>query len=254
MQTHIIPCGFLNVSANEMIKPFSTERISKYYNIDSNGLLRLSMNALLVIQGDQVVLMDPGCAEFLPSRLRKEYGLTISEPIEKLLQKVGYEANQITDVIFTHLHFDHGSGAFCRIPGQIVKRFPNANYHVLKEHYNYALRPDSKERNSFFTSLFKFIDGICWLEDWDQDWLDFRIFNGHTSGMVVPVIRSENGDICYVTDLAPMEIFLENGSYSGYDMNPQLAIEEKQEFFGSLKDNTQIIFFHDPLKDRVFYL
>ena len=70
----------------------------------------------------------------------------------------------------------------------------------------------------------------------------------------MPVIRSEYGDICYVTDLAPMEIFLENGSYSGYDMNPQLAIEEKQEFFGSLKDNTQIIFFHDPLKDKMFYL
>lgn len=236
-----------------MIQPSTTDRLREHYDIDTKGYMKLSMNALLVSLVDRVVLIDPGCADFLPARLASEYGLEIMETIEEQLDKVGYNVNDLTDVIFTHLHFDHGSGAFLRVPGKIVKRFPQAKYHVLKEHFEYAVNATQKESNTFFTSFLKYLDRIYWLEDWKEDWITFRIFNGHTRGMVIPVIKTSGGDTCYVTDLIPLELFLESGVYSGYDFDPELAKRDKLEFLEELNHSTRLILFHDPLKESMFY-
>lgn len=253
MQTHILHCGFLKVRAEEMIKPLSADQIRDKYHIDSEGYMKLSMNALVVEERNRIVLMDPGCADFLPSRLVKEYGLVVSNSIEEQLTTLGYEPNQVTDVFFTHLHFDHGSGAFIRVPGKIVKRFPQARYHVLKAHFEYAYRPNSKESNSFFTSFFRYIDTVYWLEDWEFDWITFRIFQGHTRNMVVPVIKTSGMDTCYVTDLIPMESFMKPEVNSGYDLEPELANQEKLDFLNELSRPTRLVLFHDPLIDSVFY-
>jgi len=159
MEMHILHLGILKAKAEEMIRPLKVEEISKLYNVDSEGNISLALNALLLIEGERVVLIDPGCAEFLPARIMKEYGLEVTESIESILKNKGVDAGQVTDVIFTHLHFDHGSGAFMRQPGKIVKRFPNARYHVLKEHFNYATRPFPSESNSFFTLFLNILTG-----------------------------------------------------------------------------------------------
>ena len=253
METHIIPCGLLKVKAEEMIKPWTREQIGTMYPVDREGYMRLNMNALLVIEEDRRVLIDPGTADFLPARLREEYGFEMPVPLEETLLKAGMGSEDITDVLFTHLHFDHGSGAFKRIPGNIVKRFPKARYHVLKEHYQYALRPDRVEASSFSTVFFKRLEKIHWIEDWEYDWMKFRVFNGHTRGMVVPEIDTEKGKIFFVTDLIPMEAFLEPEVYCGYDLDPELQVREKQEFLAQIEPGSRLFLFHDTLKESVFY-
>ena len=199
------------------------------------------------------VLIDPGCADFLPSRLMQEYGLEIPVSMEEELATAGVLPEAVSDVVFTHLHFDHGSGAFKRVPGNIQKRFPNARYHVLKEHYDYATSPHSMETDSFFIGFFKYLDQIHWLEDWAYEWMDFRIVNGHTKGMVVPVIHSDEGDIYFTSDLIPMHIFFDAEVYSGYDLDPDLAKREKQEFLQEIDKSSRIYLFHDPLIDSIIY-
>lgn len=253
MQIHIIPIGNLKVRATEMIKPLSQKKISDKYPIDTEGSIMLAMNALLVIEEEQVVLMDPGCADFLPPRLLKEYGFHIDIPLEEELSKVGIMPHQVTDVIFTHLHFDHGSGAFKRQPGKIVKRFRQARYHVLKAHYEYATHPDSKEAGSFFTSLLKYVDQVHWLEEWDSDWLTFQIFEGHTRHMTLPIIKSNDERIYFLADLIPMEIFMDLNVFSGYDRDPRLAVQEKREFLAGLNGSAKLVFFHDPLTESLIY-
>ncbi len=206
MKVSIIPCGTLKVKAEEMHSNLPVERISSYYKIGTDGYMRIALNALLVDTGSQVALFDPGCADFLPARFVASYGLEIPVPIEQTLEKSGYTTDQVTDVIFTHLHFDHGSGAFMRKPGQICKKFPDADYHVLKAHYEYARKPDTQESNSFVTAFFKYLDKVHWLEEWTHDWMQLRIFNGHTRYMVVPRIELPEGPLWYLTDLIPMEV------------------------------------------------
>ncbi|MCK5137227.1 MAG: MBL fold metallo-hydrolase [Bacteroidales bacterium] len=253
IRVQILHCGFLKVSAEEMFNHFPSDKISACYNLDKEGYLKIAMNALLIAEGEQVVIIDPGCADFLPSRLEGAYGLEIPETLEEVLGNAGFNPQQVTDVVFTHLHFDHGSGAFSRVPGKIRKRFTEAKYHVLKEHFEYASRPDSKESNSFFTTFFRYVDKIHWLENWEHGWMEFQVYNGHTRGMVVPKILSSEMDTYFVTDLMPMELFMEPDVNSGYDLDPELAIGEKLDFLNAIEKPSELIFFHDPLKERKFY-
>lgn len=236
-----------------MIKPLKQDEISAQYAIDQKGYIKLPMRAIIVEENDRKVLIDPGVADFLPMKLRREYGLEIPVNLEEELSRIDISPDQISDVVFTHLHFDHASGAFKRVPGNIVKRFPNARYHLLEEHYQYALNPDPFEADSFCTGLFKYLDRIHWLEDWDLDWLSFQIFNGHTRGMVVPAIHTEDGPVYFVSDLLPMEIFLNSELWCGYDLEPKLQLMEKQIFFQNLAPLTRLLLFHDTLKESVYY-
>ena len=234
-----------------MIKPLNLDEIASKYAVDQEGYMKLPMHALLLEEANRKVLIDPGVADFLPMKLRREYGLEIPINLEQELSRIRVSAEQITDVVFTHLHFDHASGAFKRVPGNIVKRFPNARYHLLKEHYEYALHPDPFEADSFCTGLFKYLDQIHWLEDWDLEWMGFEVFNGHTRGMVVPVIHTKDGPAYFVTDLVPMEIFLKSELWCGYDLDPELQLLEKQRFLQKLAPKTRLILFHDTLKESI---
>jgi glyoxylase-like metal-dependent hydrolase (beta-lactamase superfamily II) len=171
--------------------------------------------------------------------------------VEEIMLGAGFKPEQVTDVIFTHLHFDHGSGAFKRVPGKIVKAFPKARYHVLKEHFRYASRPKRKERNSFFTTFFKSLERIWWLEDWKESWMDITIFSGHTENMVVPGIKAPGKDIWFLADLIPMEIFLEPDVSSGFDLDKDLVFTEKGGFLAGLKRPVELVLFHDPYKPKI---
>jgi glyoxylase-like metal-dependent hydrolase (beta-lactamase superfamily II) len=246
-------CGTLRVEAVEMIRPLPLEEIRRKYPVDTGGYIKLAMHGLLVENLDRVVVIDPGCADFLPRSISETYGLEIVVPLEENLSELGVAAEQVTDVIFTHLHFDHGSGAFKRVPGHIVKVFPNARYHVSKEHYEYALNPHKTEASSFFTKFFRYVDRICWLEDWNAEWISFISFYGHTHGMVMPVIFDGNTTVYYMSDLIPMGIFLDNGVYSGYDLNQELAVREKEDFLNGLSGSGRLIYFHDPLEKNHYH-
>ncbi len=259
MKIHVLSCGTLRVDACEMIRPLSEEAIGSFYPMDRDAKILLTMNSLLVCQGKHRVLFDPGTAGFLPSRLKREYGMKEGEPLEQQLEKLGVTADSITDVVFTHLHFDHGSGALSKVPGNIIKRFPAAKYHVGRSHFEYAKRPHRVEANSFFTSLLAGLGELHWLEDWEEDWVEFRYFDGHTRRMALPVIYSPEKTVYYLTDLAPMEVFLRPGVYSGYDLDPELAVSEKESLLNEVKNYhrnpgakpAQLIFFHDPVNPVV---
>ncbi len=253
MLINSVHCGYLKVQATEMIKPLELNQIASKYEVDKEANMKLPMHGILVEEADRKVLIDPGVADFLPMKLRLEYGLEIPVAIEEELKHIGVLPDQITDVVFTHLHFDHASGAFKRVPGNIVKRFPHARYHLLKEHYQYALDPDPFEADSFCTGLFKYLDQIHWLEDWDLDWMSFKVFNGHTRGMVVPEIHADEGLTYFMSDLVPMEIFLKPELWCGYDLEPGLLLREKERFLQNLTPLTRLILFHDTLKESVFY-
>jgi len=236
-----------------MINRISPAKIREHYEVDPEGYMRIAMNMMVVDTGERVVLFDPGTADFLPGRLKAEYGLEQTGSLEEILRAAGYEPEQVTDVIFTHLHFDHGSGAFRRVPGKIVKRFPEADYHVLKAHFDYASGRNKKESAYFITLFFRSVDRIRWLEEWNGEWMDYQVFQGHTREMVVPRILTGEGEVFYVSDLIPMEIFLDPDACSGYDRDPELARKEKVAFLEGRDRPCELALFHDPVRPVLDY-
>jgi hypothetical protein len=76
---------------------------------------------------------------------------------------------------------------------------------------------------------------------------------GHTRGMVVPVIHTDSEDLYYLSDLIPMTLFLEKKSYSEYDLDPETAVREKCDFLAGINKPSRFILFHDPLKSSINY-
>lgn len=246
MKIHLLNFGSLRVEPDIMILGIPMEKIVSRYPVDEYGLMKIAMNSLLVEHENRLVLIDPGCGDFLPKRILDEYGLEIPVPPEALLREAGYNEEDVTDVIFTHLHFDHGTAAFKRIPGNIIKRYGNARYWMSEIHYQYSLKPLEFEKNSFFSFVFRYIDNVNWLEQWDANWMSFQAFSGHTRNMMVPLIPGKNYDLLFVSDLMPMALLADPGSFSYYDIDKELQLEEKKSLPGSLDNPTLVILYHEP--------
>jgi len=245
MKIQSLHLGTIRVNAFEMIMGVPETLVRERYTVDANNQMRIGMNGLLVETGDRVVLFDPGCATFLSKSLAETYDLLMEQPLTTIVAEAGYRPEEITDVLFTHLHFDHGSGAFLRIPGGIVKAFPNARYVVSRKQLSAIEKLPASESSSFFHKLLRFTGGISYLEDWQAEGIRFFVSHGHTDHMVVPIIDAGDHDVVFATDLLPMKVFTEPGAYSCYDVAVPLLAAERKQLFSSLRPDPEIIWYHE---------
>jgi glyoxylase-like metal-dependent hydrolase (beta-lactamase superfamily II) len=241
----VLHLGTLRVNAFEMNMGVPEELIRAQYNVDSNNQIRIGMNGLIVETGDRVIFFDPGCATFLSKSLAETYDLVMDQPLAAIVAEAGYRPEAITDVVFTHLHFDHGSGAFLRIPGGIVKAFPNARYVVSRKQLEAIDKMPESERSSFFHKLLRFAGELSYLEAWQADGVRFFVSHGHTPHMVVPIIDAGDHEVVFATDLLPMKIFMEPGAYSYYDAAVELLDSERKQLFSMLGPDPEIIWYHE---------
>lgn len=249
MKYTIVNFGTLRVKAMEMIMGMAEEELREIYSIDEEGFMRIGMHGMVVETGDRVVLIDPGCGTFLSKSILEEYGLEMEHTVPEALDKAGFPPETITDVLFTHLHFDHGSGAFERRPGGIFKAFPEAEYVVSEQHLAYAMHPDAKEEGSFFHKLFRFVGEPTPMESWEADGFSFVESSGHTPHMQIPIMQSGDEVVVFISDLAPMKVFDGRPLYSYYDMDRELVKKEREAFMGSLPEGTKVVYYHEPGND-----
>lgn len=245
MKHTILELGTLRVKAMEMIMGVDEEVVREYYNVDSSGFMRIALNALLLEHADRLLLIDPGCATFLPRSLAEEYDLHMRRSVEEEIVAAGYSAGQVSDVLFTHLHFDHGSGALQRIIGGIEPVFANARFVVSRDQLSYIEKQTKEEQNSFFHKLLRYIDNITYFEDWSFDGVDFYVSHGHTNNMIVPLLHSDDHDILFASDLIPMKLHMQEGAWSYYDNDKEVLQKEKDKILSSLKPGSEIIYFHE---------
>ena len=246
MKYSIVNLGTLRVNAFEMIMGVPEESIRNYYSVDENRQMRIFMNSLVVETGSRIVCFDPGCADFLPKALQDTYDLKMEKSFEEAFEEAGYSLEDITDVVFTHLHFDHGGGAFRRIVGGIVKTFPNANYIVSRKQQEYISTLSSEESSSFFHKLLRFAGELIYFEDQTFEGLSFEFSDGHTHNLLLPVLDAGDHDVLFASDLIPLSLHMEKGSWSYYDEQRELLEEERQRVLKNLRPGSNIIYYHEP--------
>lgn len=237
--------GTLKVNAFEMIMGVPEEKIRARYLVDSENQMRIGMNALIVETGDKVIIIDPGTATFLSKSLAETYDMEMEFSLEETVAQAGYTMDQVTDVLFTHLHFDHGSGAFLRVIGGIVKAFPNARYVICKKQLEYIKTLPAEESSSFFHKLLRFAGELIYFEDWQAEGFSFYTSQGHTASMQVPIIDAGDHDVLFATDLFPMELHGLKGAWSYYDENKALLEKERAEVLSRLKPGSEVVYYHE---------
>jgi glyoxylase-like metal-dependent hydrolase (beta-lactamase superfamily II) len=220
---------------------------------DAKNRIPLAARALLAVGGGRRVLIDVGNGTKFAEKLAAIYAIDNSgATLEGSLRRYGLAPSDITDVILTHLHFDHAGGSTIRKEGLLQPAFPNATYHVQKEHWHAANNPTERDRASFFPEDFlplhergmlRFTSG----EGEVLPGISVRIVNGHTTALQCPVLSDGDTTLFYCADLMPTVTHVQLPWIMAYDLRPLVTLEEKRAVLDQAAREHWVLFFeHDP--------
>ena len=226
---------------------------NKQYPADDNNLCNWAMRSLLVVNGNRKILIDNGIGDTLDKKYLDHFYLNGDLSLESSLSKVGFSPEEITDVILTHLHFDHCGGNIKRKENGdgFEPTFPNAMYWMGMEQYNNALNPNAREKASYFKHMILPVKDSGQLilvnrEGEIMPGISIKFFNGHTIGQMIPYINYNGKTLVYMGDLMPAAAHIPLSWIIAYDMRPEQTLEEKEAFLKEAVENDYILFFeHD---------
>lgn len=222
---------------------------------DEKNLCSWAMRCLLIQDGDKLILIDTGMGNKQDAKFFGHYDLHGDATLLSSISQKGFEPEDITDVILTHLHFDHVGGAvqFNRDGSQLNPTFPNATYWSNEAHWNWAENPNPREKASFLKENINPIRESGQLKFVAKgsspfDNIEFIFVNGHTEQMMLPVISYKGKKIIYAADLIPSSFHIPIPWIMSYDMRPLQTMVEKQEVLQNAANEGHILFFeHDPI-------
>jgi glyoxylase-like metal-dependent hydrolase (beta-lactamase superfamily II) len=198
------------------------------------------------------MIVDTGAGGGYAEKFEQIYGFDPEVTLRESLTKVGTTPEDITDVIITHLHFDHGGGAAVRGEAGWRLMFPNAIHHVQQAQWEHALNPNPRDRASYFRERVEIIKEVNALELHDGGWtpapgLDVSVFDGHTPGQQLPKFADGETTLFYCGDLIPMSAHIPIPYVMAYDLHPVLSMTEKTQIVERAAADGWILFFeHDP--------
>lgn len=250
MDLHIIHAGYLKLDGGAMFGVVPQTIWKKLNPPDEKNLCTWAMRLLLVEQGNRLMLIDCGMGNKQSEKFFSYY-----EPqgplLEAELKDKGFSPDDITDVLLTHLHFDHCGGAIKREGDLLVPAFKNATYWSHREHWHWATHPNAREKASFLhenimpieeSGQLKFIEE----EGPIMEGIDYLLANGHTESQIIPKIKYGNRTIVYMADLMPSVAHVPVNYVMGYDVRPLVTMDEKTTFLKEAHVQDHILFFeHD---------
>jgi glyoxylase-like metal-dependent hydrolase (beta-lactamase superfamily II) len=254
MKIHSINAGYFKLDGGAMFGVVPKSMWQKLNPPDENNMCNWAMRCMLIEDEGRLILIDNGMGDKQSEKFFGHYYLNGDDTLEKSLTKHGVSKDDITDVFLTHLHFDHCGGSIERINDQLVPAFKNATYWSNENHWQWATKPNDREKASFLkenilpireSGKLKFIEqkeGIQFTKN-----IKLRFVNGHTESMMLPEINYKDKTIVYVADLFPSIAHIPIPYVMAYDTRPLKTLVEKKSFLEEALEKDFILFFeHDP--------
>lgn len=234
---------------------------SRHIDVDDKNRIPMAMRCLLIKSNKtgKVYLVDNGTGTKFNEKMSNIYDIDHNHSnLHSSLEYHGFSPDDITDIIFTHLHFDHcGGTTFYDENGDIKHTFKNAQYHVTKTHWETATDPNAREKASFLRDNIKPIGESEQLNLVDEhhqyeDGLSALPVNGHTIGQQLPKIEGDGKTIVFTADLLPTHVHVPLPWVMGYDMHPTTTLKEKQDFLDDAIENNWYLFLeHDADREII---
>ncbi len=226
---------------------------SRYVQPDERNRITLAARVLLIRGLGKNILVDTGLGDKWSQKHRDIYKIDSNAGgLLHSFREHGLGREDITDVILTHLHFDHAGGATMEENGTLVPTFPNATYYVQRENWQWATNPTEKDAGSYRRENFVPLSEHRVLEftEGEEELLPgIRVLltHGHTRAHQHPLIRDAKTKLFFCGDLMPTRAHLAVPWVMGYDNFPLSTIEEKKRVLNRAAEEEWILCLaHDP--------
>ena len=242
MKLYPIEAGNFKLDGGAMFGVVPKTIWNKTNPADENNLIDIAARCLLIEDGNRLILIDTGMGNKQSDKFFGYYSLWGTHSLDKSLAKYGFHRDDVTDVFMTHLHFDHcgGSVNWNKDKTGYEVAFKNANYWTNENHWEWATKPNPREKASFLHEniiLMQESGHLNFIKRTEGDFVEkselgFGIFfvDGHTEKMMVPYIDFQGKTICFPADLLPTAGHVPIPYVMGYDTRPLLTMPEKTKF------------------------
>ena len=256
-EVHSVQTGLFRLDGGAMFGVIPKNLWERTNPSDEQNRIEMCARALLLDSGEKKVLVDTGIGNKMSEKFIKIYDVDYTKhTLESSLKELGYTREDITDVIISHLHFDHAGGnTYYDEDKQLKISFPNAVYHVQKGQYEWALSPTDRDRASYFPDNYKYLEEKKVLnllngEHKFDECITLLPVNGHTKDMQLIKVSDGDNTLLYLADLIPTAGHIPLPFIMGYDLFPLTTLDEKKRFLKDITENNWTVFFeHDPYNE-----
>jgi glyoxylase-like metal-dependent hydrolase (beta-lactamase superfamily II) len=259
MNLHVIETGFFKLDGGAMFGVVPKTLWQKTNPADENNMCTWALRCLLVEDGNRLLLIDTGIGDKQSEKFFSHYYLHGEASMMSSLEALGFHPNDITDVVLTHLHFDHCGGAIAWDTSKNGYRpvFPNAIYWSNAQHWAWATSPNPREKASFLSENILPIQESGQLKFAERQGnyskevfpsIDMFFVDGHTESMMIPHIQYKGKTIVFMADLLPSVGHIPLPYVMGYDTRPLQTLVEKEKFLKEAVDKEYVLFMeHDSM-------
>lgn len=260
MKLYTINTGYFKLDGGAMFGVVPKSIWNKINPADDNNMCSWALRSMLIEDGNRLILIDNGMGDKQSEKFFSFYFMHGEDTLDKSLAKYGFSRDDITDVFLTHLHFDHCGGSIIKDGDKLIPAFKNATYWSNQEHWDWAVKPNEREKASFLkeniipiqeSGQLKFIktaeetQGKLGETVFTEN-ISVRFVKGHTDQMMLPQIKYNGKTIVYMADLLPSQGHIPIPYVMAYDMFPLTTLLEKKMFLKEAFENDYILFFeHD---------
>lgn len=247
--------GFVSLDGGAMFGVVPKTLWNKTNPADELNRIQLAMRTMVIRSEGKTIIVDAGVGQKMSDKLARIYNIDHQQyELIKGLAARNIKPDDVTDVIVTHLHFDHVGGATYYENEELKLTFPNAKYHVQGEQWYWANNPSDKDKASYMPENFQPIKAAGKLIEYEGPTeifpaIEVLVMYGHTHGMQLPKISDGKTTLLYCADLIPTASHIPLPYIMGYDNNPLITLQEKKRILPTAVDeNWVLVFEHDSFR------
>lgn len=247
-----VEAGYLWLDGGSMFGSVPKPLWSRTNPPDERNRIRLAMRCMLLRGHGRTVLVDVGLGDKFPDKLRDIYRVESEPSLEHSLAALGLAPADVTDVVLTHLHFDHAGGSTVGTPEGLRPWLPQARWYLQRKNWDNAHAPNPRERASYMPENYDALMEAGVLTLWEgpqQPWPGVETIgvDGHTRGQQVVRVAGGGQVAYFVTDLIPTAAHVRIPFVMGYDVAAIETMEEKRALLErATQENAWIVLEHDP--------
>ena len=260
MELHSIACGNFKLDGGAMFGVVPKVLWERTNPADSKNRIEMCSRSLLIEEGSRLILIDTGMGNKQTEKFFSHYARWGTDNLDQSLREKGFHRDDVTDVFFTHLHFDHCGDAIIRnANGTLEPSFKNAIFWTHEDHWRWATQPNAREKASFLpeniipikeSGQLQLLNGNGFRLENTALNFDIILVNGHTEKQMLPFIKYRDKKILFAADLVPTVGHLPIPYVMGYDTRPLLTLQEKEMILKDMfeQDALSLIHISEPTR------